>query len=302
MESDSTIPNRPKPEQPRSLWRRFRDYWSMTKSLQTLLLLITGLAGFSSTKCPVMNIPTFLAVGGSLFLSISGSTVLNMWYDRDIDAKMNRTCWRPLPAGDVGPREALCLGSVLTVLGVGWALSIDVLYGLIVLAGLFFDVVIYTIWLKRRTPWSIVWGGLAGGMPVLAGRALGVGHIDVVGILLMLAVLFWIPTHILTFNMRYFEDYKRARVPTFPSNYGYTMTRRTVALSSLLAVLAIGFSSIGIGMALGGMRLLLALSIGLIALALISLLRPSDRLNFGLFKYASLYMLCSMLLLVIEGF
>jgi protoheme IX farnesyltransferase len=147
-----------------------------------------------------------------------------------------------------------------------------------------------------------VWGGLAGGMPVLAGRALGVGHIDIVGILLMLAVLFWIPTHILTFNMRYFEDYKRARVPTFPSNYGYTMTRRTVALSSLLAVLAIGFSAIGIGMALGGMRLLLALSVGLIALAVVSLLRPSDRLNFGLFKYASLYMLCSMLLLVIEGF
>jgi protoheme IX farnesyltransferase len=274
----------------------------MTKSLQTALLLITGLAGYASTKCPVMNLSSFLAVGGSLFLSISGSTVLNMWLDRDIDAKMDRTCWRPLPSGEVEPREALILGLVLAGFGVGWALLINVLYGLIVLAGLFFDIVIYTLWLKRRTPWSIVWGGLAGGMPVLAGRALGVGHIDVVGILLMLAVLFWIPTHILTFNMRYFEDYKRARVPTFPSSYGYTMTRRTVAFSSLLAVLAIGFSSAGIGMALGGMRLLLALSIGLISMAVISLLRPSDRLNFGLFKYASVYMLFSMLLLVIEAF
>ncbi len=281
---------------------RLRGYWSLTKSLQTILLLVTGLAGYASTKCPVMNLPTFLAIAGSLFLAISGSTVLNMWYDRDIDAKMNRTCWRPLPSGSIKPNEALTLGVVMSALGVGWALAIDILYGVIVAAGLVFDVLIYTVWLKRRTPWSIVLGGLAGGMPVLAGRTLGMGHIDWVGILLMLAVLFWIPTHILTFNMRYFEDYKNAGVPTFPSSFGYGVTRRTVALSSLLAALAIGLSAIGIGMAIGGIRVLLVLSVGLLVLALGSLLRPSDRLDFGLFKYASLYMLGSMLLLVSEAF
>ena len=77
-------------------------------------------------------------------------------------------------------------------------------------AGLFFDVVVYTIWLKRRSAWSIVWGGVSGGMPVLAGRALGLGRIDEVGILLALAVLFWVPTHILTFNLRYYDDYQQA--------------------------------------------------------------------------------------------
>ena len=281
---------------------RLRAYWSLTKSLQTLLLLITGLAGYASTRCPVMNLPIFLAIAGSLFLSISGSTVLNMWFDRDIDSMMNRTCWRPLPSGRITPKEALILGLVMSVLGVAWALAVDMLFGLIVLAGLVFDVVIYTAWLKRRTPWSILLGGVAGGMPVLAGRALGMGQIEWIGILLMLAVLFWIPTHILTFNMRYFEDYKRAGVPTFPSSFGYAVTRRTVAVSSLLAALAIGVSAVGIGMAVGGMQVLLVLSAGLCALAIGSLLAPSDRLDFSLFKYASLFMLGSMLLLVSEAF
>ncbi len=281
---------------------RLRGYWSLTKGLQTALLLITGLAGYASSRCPVMNLPAFLGIAGSLFFAISGSTVLNMWFDRDIDAKMDRTCWRPLPSGRIKPNEALIFGLVMSALGIGWALAIDILYGLIVIAGLVFDVLVYTVWLKRRTPWSIVWGGLAGGMPILAGRALGMGHIDWFGISMMFAVLFWIPTHILTFNMRYFEDYKKAGVPTFPSSYGYSMTRRTVALSSLLAALAIGFSAVGIGMAIGAMRLLIILSGGLLALALGSLLRPSERLDFGLFKYASLYMLGSMLLLVSEAF
>ena len=281
---------------------RLRSYWSLTKSLQTFLLLVTGLAGFASTRCPWMNLPTFLEIAGSLFLAISGSTVLNMWYDRDIDAKMDRTCWRPLPSGKIKPSKALIMGLVMSTLGVAWALTIDGLYGLIVFAGLVFDVLIYTIWLKRRTAWSIVWGGLAGGMPILAGRALGMGYIDWFGISMMFSVLFWIPTHILTFNMRYFEDYKKAGVPTFPSSYGFTVTRRIVALSSLLAALAIGVSAVGIGMQIGAMRLLVVLSGGLLALALRSLLWPSDRLDFGLFKYASIYMLGSMLLLAAEAF
>ncbi|MCZ7666961.1 MAG: UbiA family prenyltransferase [Chloroflexi bacterium] len=142
--------------------------------------------------------------------------ILNMWYDRDIDAKMSRTAKRPLPSGDVSPQEALRLGLIFAVAGVGWAVALDALYGLIVFAGLFFDVVVYTIWLKRRTPWSIIWGGISGGMPVLAGRALGMGQIEWVGVALALAVLFWIPTHIMTFSLRYREDYAGPASPPFP--------------------------------------------------------------------------------------
>ncbi len=277
-------------------------YFPLIKSLQTGLLLITGLAGYMSARCPVLNISTLLALTGSLLLSISGSTALNMWYDRDIDAKMPRTSNRPLSTGETKPREALIFGLFLSVIGISWALVLDPLYGVVVFAGLFFDVVVYTIWLKRRTAWSIVWGGISGGMPVLAGRVLGVGHIDWVGIALAMAVLFWIPTHILTFSLRYHEDYQAANIPTFPSVYNNQTTRLIIAVSSVLTALAMGLAAYGVGMTWGFLRLMAVLSIGLLALAVRSLTLPSERITFGLFKYASLYMLSSMLLLFAAGF
>jgi protoheme IX farnesyltransferase len=280
---------------------KLRLYWPLIKSLQTGLLLATGLAGYMTARCPVFNIPTILALTGSLSLAISGSTVLNMWYDRDIDRQMKRTQSRPLAGDRIGQLEALRLGLVLSCLGVAWSVIIHPLYGLIVFAGLFFDVVVYTIWLKRRTAWSIVWGGISGGMPILAGRALGLGGVDWVGVALSLSVLFWIPTHIMTFSMKYHEDYKTAGVPTFPSAYGFSVTRATIAFSSILAALMIGIAAYGIGMTWGYLRVLAVLSAGLLGLAGSSLFKPSERMNFGLFKYASLYMLTSMLLLVVYG-
>lgn len=278
---------------------RLRLYWPLTKSLQTGLLLVTGLAGYMTARCPVMHWYDFAGLSMSLYLAIAGSTILNMWYDRDIDSVMNRTHHRPLADGRVPPREALLLGLALAALGVGLAVVISPLYGLIVFAGLFFDVVVYTLWLKRRTCWSIVWGGVSGGMPILAGRALGLGQLDGIGALLFLAVLFWIPTHILTFSMRYAQDYRAARIPTFPSTYGLKSTRLTIALSSLLAALAIGSAGILIGVEWGFLRVLAVLAGGLVMLAMASIVRPSERVNFGLFKYASLYMMSAMLVLSI---
>jgi protoheme IX farnesyltransferase len=278
---------------------RFK-YWPLIKSLQTGLLLMTGLAGYMSARCPILNIGTVLGVAGSLFLSISGSTVLNMWHDRDIDAQMNRTCWRPLPSGKTTPNEALRSGLILSILGIGWALAINLLYGLIVFAGIFFDVVIYTIWLKRKTCWSIVWGGISGGMPVLAGRALGLGYVDWIGLSLTFAILFWIPTHILTFSMRYSDDYKSAGVPTFPSSHGFQFTRVTIAVSSVMAAIAMTMAAVGIGMDWGYLRLIGVLSVGLLGLAIAISIRPSERVNFGLFKYASIFMLGTMIMIVLD--
>ena len=280
-----------------ALRSKFRLYWPLIKSLQTGLLLVTGLAGYMSARCPVTTWQTLLALSGSLFLAISGSTVLNMVYDRDIDAKMKRTAKRPLPSGKINPNEALWVGLILSLLGVVWAAALSPLYGLVVFAGLFFDVVIYTMWLKRRTPWAIIWGGISGGMPVLAGRVLGTGQIDMVGVLLAVGVLFWIPTHIMTFSMRYFDDYNRAGVPTFPSAYGFQATRIIIAFSSIMAALAMVLAAFYIGVDWGYMRLLVVLSGGLLVLAVVSIVQPSERVNFGVFKYASLYMLSSMLML-----
>jgi protoheme IX farnesyltransferase len=137
-------------------------------------------------------------------------------------------------------------------------------------------------------------------MPILAGRVLGEGHVDWVGVALATGVLLWIPTHIMTFSMRYFEDYERAGIPTFPSTYSYQTTRFVIAISSVLAAITMGAAAYGVGMTVGYLRILIILSAGLFYLAISSTSRPSDRLNYGLFKYASLYMLSAMLLLIVD--
>lgn len=279
---------------------KFSMFWSLTKPSQSGLLLATGLAGYMSARCPIFNISTILGLSFSLFLAIAGSTIMNMWWDRDIDAKMGRTQKRVTSKGLVAEKEVLIVGALTSIVGIGWALAMDWLYGSVVFAGWFFDVVVYSMWLKRRTCWSIVWGGISGAMPILAGRALGLGFIDWVGIMLALGVLLWIPTHTLTFSMKFQKDYADADVPTFPSTYGLDVTRFTIALSSVLAAAAMVAAGVGIGMDWGFLRLLGVLSAGLLMLALAMTFKPTERVNFGLFKYASIYMLAAMILIVLQ--
>lgn len=280
-----------------SLRTRLRAYGSLIKSLQTGLLLMTGMAGYLSAHS-ALRWGQFLGLIPSLLLAISGSTILNMWWDRDIDAKMKRTHRRPTPSGSLSEQDVLLLGLVTSALGVGGALLLNMRYGIVVFIGLFFDVVIYTMWLKRRTCWAIVWGGIAGAMPVLSGRVLAVNGIDPIGSLLAAAIFFWIPTHTLTFSLKFSEDYQAAGVPTFPSSYGERITRLAIAVSSILAGLAMTVAAIWIGVAEGVLALIIILSGVLLFLATTVLFRPSDKTNLRLYKYASVYMLLTMLLII----
>jgi heme o synthase len=276
------------------------NYWPLFKSLQTILLLCTGLAGYLSYHRGRIDVPVVITLAVSLFLAISGSTVFNMWYDRDIDTLMQRTCNRPLAAQRITPRRSFILAAVLSSLGIALAMTLDPSYGVLVFAGWFCNVFVYTLWLKRRTSWSILWGGISGGMPVLAGRVLAAGHIDMIGVTLMLAILFWIPTHILTLSMRYTEDYEAAGIPTMVLTYGFQFTRSMIAISSVLAAIAMGLSAYWVGTTAGALHLLIVLGVGMLVLALTSVIHPSSKLNFGLFKYASLYMLGAMIIISIH--
>lgn len=271
-----------------------KAYLPLIKSLQTGLLLVTGVTGYMSARCPVLTISVFIGLVGSLLLAISGSTILNMVYDRDIDALMRRTANRPLPSGAVHVRNALLLGLFCSAAGVLWGYVLDPLYALVVFAGLFIDVVIYTMWLKRSTPWAIVWGGISGGMPIFAGRVLATGSIDLVGILFATTILLWIPTHILTFNIRYADDYRRAGIPTFVSSYGIKKTRIIIAISSIAAAIGMAGCLVVLGFSWGYLRVLALLTIGIIGIAFKSIAFPSDETDNRLFKGASLYMLGSM--------
>lgn len=283
-----------------TLVKKVRLYWPLIKSTQTGLLLATGVAGYVSAAAAI-DLPELLGLALTLFLAISGSTILNMWYDHDIDAKMKRTHKRPAASGQLSRREVLAVGLVISLLGVAGALGIQLLYGLVVFAGWFFDVIVYTLWLKRRTAWSILWGGISGAMPILSGHALALGRIELAGILLALSILFWIPTHTLTFSLKFRSDYENAGVPTFPSAYGDGFTRFLIALSAVLAALTVVWASLLIGVGSGYLRLLAVLTAGLLLLAFATFRVGSERINFGLFKYASIYMLAAMIILAIQA-
>jgi len=280
---------------------RFSYYWILVKDLQTGLLLVTAAAGYASGCCTNLVQTCLVGLMGSLFFAVGGCTVLNMAFDRDIDALMNRTSKRPLPSGRIKPKEAWILGGLMTTGGLVWALLLDPRYGVMVVVGVALNALVYTIWLKRRTPFAIIIGGMAGGMPALAGRVLATGQVDLTGLLLALAVLMWIPTHIMTFTIKYQEDYARAGIPTFPAAYGVRVTRRIIAASSILVVAVLQWAAYRIGVPDGTFTGLALLGGAMIGLTTLSMLRQTRALNFALYKGASIYLLMAMILFVLGG-
>ena len=273
-------------------------YWPLIKFRQTFLLTITGLAGYLS-RSPTLNWLSLTGLIGTLFLTIIGCTILNMVFDRDIDSKMQRTAGRPLAVGQVQPRTAAILGTSLIVLGLFWALTISWLYFLLILAGVVLDVLVYTIWLKRRSAWSIVWGGFSGGMPILAGSALGLGRVDWIGWLLCLSIVSWIPSHNLSLGSLFSEDFKNAGVPSFYNVYGFTATHFVIVLSSVLTALLMGWAFLLLDYSLWVIILVLLGGFGLQGMAIYIWLHPDRQAVIRLYKYSSLYMLFAMVLLTL---
>ncbi|HEX9090228.1 MAG TPA: protoheme IX farnesyltransferase [Anaerolineales bacterium] len=276
-------------------------YWPLVKSRQTFMLTITGMAGYLCQPTMPLEILRFLCLVGSLLLTISGCTVLNMLFDRDIDRKMTRTRSRPMAVGQVQPRAALSLGIALISLGLIWSVALSRLYFLIILAGVGLNVLVYTIWLKRRTAWSILLGGIAGGMPILAGRVLATGQIDMLGLLLALVIIHWIPSHNLTLTTIYATDYRQAGVPTILNVYGASVTRLMVTVSSIMVALFSMIVSAQLGLSVFFLVILPLASMGLVSLAAFQWIKPSKKLMSILFKYSSLYMLVLMLSITISG-
>jgi len=215
----------------RSLAETVGAYVALTKPRIIELLLITTL--------PVMFLaadgfpPLWTALATLVFgtLSAGSANVLNCYIDRDIDARMRRTRRRPLARHQVSPRAALVFGVVLGVVAtLGLGLSVNWLAGGLSLAAILYYVFVYSILLKRRTTQNVVWGGLAGCMPVMIGWAGITGRLDWAPLVLFGVVFFWTPPHTWTLAMRYREDYAAAKVPMLP----VVASERRVAVESVL--------------------------------------------------------------------
>ncbi|MFX0116372.1 MAG: heme o synthase [Candidatus Hodarchaeota archaeon] len=279
----------------------FSLFGELIKGKQTALLVYTAVFTYliSVWKEGIDIIALIWLIIG-LFLAVSGSTMLNMVVDRDIDAQMERTKNRPLPSERVTSLTVLIYGILFTGMGVLVSgLLINVLTGVVVFLGFFFDVVIYSIWLKRRTRFSIIFGGIAGGLPALAGRTAAINRIDLIGILFLLFILFWIPLHILSLSLipSNYEGYLRAQIPMWPVASGKTQTMRIIALSAFLDAAAIIITAILLEVHLIILILIVGFSGFLSYLSLSNVQQPSDKTTFKIFKIASMYMALAFVLL-----
>ncbi len=220
---------------------RVGAFVALTKPRIIELLLITTVPVMflAQRGVPDPLLVLWVVVGG--YLSAGGANALNMYIDRDIDAVMSRTERRPLVTGMVSPREALVFGIALAVGSTVWlGLLVNPLASALALGALLFYVFVYTLGLKRRTAQNIVWGGIAGCMPVFVGWAAVTDSLSWSALVLFLVIFFWTPPHYWPLSMKVREDYARAGVPMLPVIKGnLAVARQIVAYSWIMVAVSL---------------------------------------------------------------
>jgi protoheme IX farnesyltransferase len=270
------------------------DYFALMKPRVMSLVVFTALVGM--VLAPGQLHPA-LAVIALLCIAVGAgaSGALNMWYDADIDACMQRTASRPIPRGQVTPDEALTFGMVLaigSVLTLG--LIVNWLAGALLAGTIAFYVLVYTMWLKRRTPQNIVIGGAAGAFPPMIGWAAATGSVSLESIVLFLIIFMWTPPHFWALALYRARDYERAGVPMLPVVAGAQETRRQIVIySALLVPLGVWPAFMGLG---GPIYALFSIVLGAIFLALAINVhapregREADRAAKQLFGFSIFYL------------
>jgi protoheme IX farnesyltransferase len=210
------------------------DYFALLKPRVMSLVMWTALAGLLCAPTPVNPIVGFAALL-AIAVGAGAAGALNMWWDADIDALMARTRLRPVPDGRVAPGEARAFGVTLALLAVvTLAVTTNLVAAGLLAFTIFFYVVVYTMWVKRRTPMNIVIGGAAGALPPVVGYAAASGGVGF-DILSLFAVIFvWTPPHFWALALVKSGDYARAGVPMLPNVKGAARTRTEILVYSLI--------------------------------------------------------------------
>ncbi len=270
------------------------DFVALMKPRVMSLVVFTALVGM--VLAPEQPHPA-LAVIALICIAVGAgaSGALNMWWDADIDAAMQRTAARPIPRGHVTPDEALTFGTILaagSVLTLG--LTVNWVAGGLLAGTIAFYILVYTMWLKRRTPQNIVIGGAAGAFPPMIGWAAATGTVGIESIVLFLIIFMWTPPHFWALALYRARDYERAGVPMLPVVAGAPETKKQIVIySALLVPLGLLPAFIGFGgpiytlasILLGSVFLALALSVHALREG-----READRAAKQLFGFSILYL------------
>ena len=298
--SDSTLQVAVKRSAPLAGAAQVGDYLALLKPRVMSLVVFSGIAGLAVAPG---SLHPLLAAVAILCIAVGAGAAgaVNMWYDRDIDAVMERTRRRPIPAGRVVPEEALTFATILGLfsvmlmgLAVNWAAA-----ALLALA-IGFYVFVYTAWLKRRTPQNIVIGGAAGAFPPMIGWAAVTGSVSLESIALFLLIFFWTPPHFWALALYREGDYAKAGVPMLPVVAGAAATKRQILIYSLI-LLPLGLAPALLGTAgpvYGAVALLMGL--GFVGLAWRVLRERGERAPKQLFGYSILYLFVLFGVLIID--
>jgi len=267
------------------------DYLALTKPRIISLLLWTTVATMLVARPEGLALSTVLwtCLGG--YLAAGGAGAINHYIDRDIDARMGRTRGRPIVSGRIAPIHGLVFGIALGVLAtVQLALTVNVLAAALALGGLLGYVLLYTAWLKPRTPQNIVIGGAAGAMPPLVGWAAATGGLTLEALIPFAIVFLWTPPHFWALSLMISDDYERTGVPMLPVVRGARFTRGRILAYSLVLV-AFTLVPFATGM-LGGLYLAAAIVLGAAFVGLAARLHrePSKRAALQLYLSSLAYL------------
>ncbi|WP_043097014.1 heme o synthase [Kallotenue papyrolyticum] len=276
-------------------WREtVKNYVKLTKpTIVGLLLFTTVIPMFLAREGPYdasfWALVFWTLVGGAL--AAGGAGAINMYLDRDIDARMSRTRQRPIPSNRIQPIHALSFGIVLNLIAfVVLVLTANLLAAVLAMIGTFYYTVVYTSWLKRRTTQNIVIGGAAGAIPPLVGWAAVAGHLSAEPLLLFAIIYYWTPPHFWALALLRQVEYARAGIPMLPVVAGEQATKWQILLYTVLLV-AITALLTPLGMA-GPLYLVLALALGAIFIrgAYRLYRQPGVSAAWPLYKYSSMYL------------
>ena len=212
------------------------DFLALLKPRVMSLVIFTGLAGIVAAPGHLHPLTAFTALL-CIAVAAGASGCLNMAYDSDIDGLMTRTAKRPIPMGYVAREDALAFGWTLSAAAVAtMGLFVNFLAAGLLAFTVFFYVVVYTLWLKRRTPQNIVIGGLSGALPPAIGWASVTGDLSLAPLLLVAIIFMWTPPHFWALSLWRSQDYARAGVPMLPVVSGKPHTRFQILLYTLVLV------------------------------------------------------------------
>jgi protoheme IX farnesyltransferase len=273
----------------------WRDYLALLKPRVMSLAVFTALCGLLAAPAPVHPLLGIVAI---LMIAVGAGAAgaFNQWIEIETDALMKRTAGRPLPAGRMEPAEALAFALILSVGSVvTLALATNWVAAAILAGGIVFYALVYTSWLKPRTPQNIVIGGAAGAFPPMIGWAAATGDVTAFPIILFLIVFFWTPPHFWALALFVAPDYSRAGIPMLPVTHGFRETRKQI-LGYTVALVVVSLLPLPLGLA-GSLYGAVAAVLGLVFLALAVSVFRSAEANPGamkeekrLFKFSILYL------------